>query len=165
MAKVLVYNNVKKALGLDQCQFFFYGAAPMDPKIRSYFLSLNIFLVNSYGMSESTGPQNFSDIYTFDFRNLNAFKEVGKKLPGTEEKIVPLENSAKGEGEICYRGRNLFMGYFKNPEETNKAIDNEGFLHSGDMGRIDKNGVLFITGRVKELIITAGGENIPPLLI
>lgn len=57
------------------------------------------------------------------------------------------------------------MGYFRNPEETSKAIDAEGFLHSGDMGRIDKNGILYITGRAKELIITAGGENIPPLLI
>jgi long-chain-fatty-acid--CoA ligase ACSBG len=57
------------------------------------------------------------------------------------------------------------MGYFKNAGETDKAVDVDGFLHSGDMGRLDKNGVLFITGRAKELIITAGGENIPPLLI
>lgn len=74
LAQTLVYNNVKKALGLDKCKFFLYGAAPMDPKIRSYFLSLNIFLINTYGMSESTGPQNFSDIYTFDYKNLASFK-------------------------------------------------------------------------------------------
>lgn len=57
------------------------------------------------------------------------------------------------------------MGYFKNPQETSKAIDSEGFLHSGDNGKFNKDGVLFITGRAKELIITAGGENIPPILI
>lgn len=57
------------------------------------------------------------------------------------------------------------MGYFKNPEETNKIFDEKGFMHSGDMGKINKDNVLFITGRVKELIITAGGENIPPVLI
>ncbi len=74
LAKFLVFNNVKKALGLDQCKFFFFGAAPMDPKIRKYFLSLNIFLINGYGMSESTGPQNFSDIYTFDIKSSTAFK-------------------------------------------------------------------------------------------
>ena len=57
------------------------------------------------------------------------------------------------------------MGYYKNPQETNKCIDEDGFLHSGDLGKLDKNNVLFITGRVKELIITAGGQNIPPVLI
>lgn len=57
------------------------------------------------------------------------------------------------------------MGYFKNPDETKKTIDEEGFLHSGDLGKINSKNVLFITGRVKELIITAGGENIPPVLI
>jgi long-subunit acyl-CoA synthetase (AMP-forming) len=57
------------------------------------------------------------------------------------------------------------MGYYKHPEETAKTIDADGFLHSGDVGRLDKNGVLFITGRVKELLITAAGENIPPVLI
>lgn len=69
-----MFNNVKKALGLDQCKFFLYGAAPLDPKIRSYFLSLNIFLVNSYGMSESTGPQNFTDVHSFDSKNLASYK-------------------------------------------------------------------------------------------
>jgi len=63
------------------------------------------------------------------------------------------------------RGRNICMGYFKNAEDTYKTIDSQGFLHSGDIGKLTKDGVLFITGRVKELIITAGGENIPPILI
>jgi long-chain-fatty-acid--CoA ligase ACSBG len=63
------------------------------------------------------------------------------------------------------RGRNICMGYFKNAEDTSKTIDSQGFLHSGDVGKLTKEGVLFITGRVKELIITAGGENIPPILI
>jgi long-chain-fatty-acid--CoA ligase ACSBG len=63
------------------------------------------------------------------------------------------------------RGRNRFMGYFKNDDETCKAIDRKGFVHSGDEGRIDSRGILYITGRIKELIVTAGGENIPPVLI
>jgi long-chain-fatty-acid--CoA ligase ACSBG len=98
-------------------------------------------------------------------------KEAGTEYAGTELKIVP-SNPGDEEGktyyyvgEICYRGRHIFMGYFKNPEETAKSIDADGFLHSGDIGRIDANGVLFITGRVKELLITAAGENIPPVLI
>ena len=63
------------------------------------------------------------------------------------------------------RGRNRFMGYFKNEEETKKTIDRKGFVHSGDEGKMDKNGTVYITGRIKELIVTAGGENIPPVLI
>jgi len=69
------------------------------------------------------------------------------------------------EGEICYRGRNIFMGYYKNDKATSEAIDERGFLHSGDVGMIDKKGNLTITGRIKELIITAGGENIAPVLL
>jgi len=88
---------------------------------------------------------------------------VGTAVPGTEMKIHKLSEKDE-EGEICMRGRNICMGYFKNPEDTAKTIDVEGFLHSGDLGRI-KEKRLFITGRVKELIITAGGENIPPILI
>jgi long-chain-fatty-acid--CoA ligase ACSBG len=75
---------VKKALGLDKCQFCLFGAAPLDPTIRSYFLSLNIYLVNSYGMSESTGPQNFTDPTSLDYKGpAEAFREVGRNLPGT----------------------------------------------------------------------------------
>ena len=66
---------------------------------------------------------------------------------------------------MWYVGRNRFMGYFKNEEENKKTIDRKGFVHSGDEGTIDKNGTVYITGRIKELIITAGGENIPPVLI
>lgn len=80
---MLIYNNVKKALGLDKCKYFFFGAAPLDPAIRAYFLSLNFFLVNSYGMSESTGPQNFTDKTSLDISSPEGYREVGRSLPGT----------------------------------------------------------------------------------
>lgn len=70
-----------------------------------------------------------------------------------------------GTGEICFKGRNRFMGYYKNDKATMESIDSEGFLHSGDVGFIDEKMNLTITGRMKELIITAGGENVAPVLI
>lgn len=70
-----------------------------------------------------------------------------------------------GEGEICVRGRIVMMGYYKNEKATKETIDEEGFLHTGDIGRVDENGFTHITGRIKELIKTSGGENIPPILI
>ena len=79
---------------------------------------------------------------------------------------MKIDNPDKdGEGEICMRGRNTMMGYLKNEKATIETIDAEGFVRSGDTGRIEKDGHLKITGRIKELIITAGGENIAPVPI
>lgn len=148
---------------MDKALMLVFGAAPLASDIRQYFLTLGFPLLNVYGMSENGGPETTTDL---NFMNIDKefMREAGTAYPGTELKIVPL-NPGEVEGEICYRGRNIFMGYFKSPEETAKTIDVDGFLHSGDVGRIDSNGVLFITGRVKELLITAAGENIPPVLI
>ena len=117
--------------------------------------SLSIVMFNMYGLSESTGPQYsnyFADIET-----------VGIPLPGTEGRIF--NKDSNGIGEICFRGRNRFMGYWKNEEATKDSIDNKGFLHSGDQGYLDKKGYLIITGRIKEILVTAGGENVAPLPI
>ena len=86
---------------------------------------------------------------------------TGKALEGTDLKIDNPDND--GNGEILIRGRNLFMGYLNLPEKSAGEFDNEGYLHTGDIGKLDADGFLTITGRIKELIITAGGENVPPL--
>ena len=127
----------------------------MKKRTLDFFKSLSIVIYNNYGLSESTGPQfsNFyKDIYT-----------VGEALPGTEGRIVgkDLDNV----GEICFRGRNRFMGYWKNEDATLETIDNKGFLHSGDQGYLNKDRQLIISGRIKELIVTAGGENVAPVPI
>ena len=84
-------------------------------------------------------------------------------MEGCDLKIVnPDEN---GQGEVCMRGRNIMMGYLKNEEATKGAIDTEGFFHSGDLGKIEEGGRMSLTGRIKELIITAGGENVAPVPI
>lgn len=91
-------------------------------------------------------------------------EKSGKPLPGTQIKIFNPDES--GVGEICIRGRNVFMGYLNNPEATFEVMDSEGYFHTGDIGCLDpQTGFLDITGRQKELIITAGGENVSPIPI
>jgi long-chain-fatty-acid--CoA ligase ACSBG len=108
-------------------------------------------------MSETTaattmqGPENFN------------MRSVGYIMQGGELKIDNPDE--KGIGEICFRGRYVMMGYLKNEAATREIFDSQGFLHSGDLGRVDEKGFTFITGRIKELIITAGGENVAPVVI
>ncbi|KRX10345.1 hypothetical protein PPERSA_03652 [Pseudocohnilembus persalinus] len=163
IAKKIVYDNIKKAIGLDQAKYVIVGAAPLSPSIRQYFLSLNIYIINGYGMSESSGPQQLSNPVDFEVLDEEAAKSCGKNIEGTD--ILIANPDIHGEGEICFKGRNRFMGYYKNEKATMETIDEQGYLHSGDLGKLDKNGNLYITGRLKELIITAGGENVAPVLI
>lgn len=111
-------------------------------------------------MSECSGPQTVTDPRNFDHFDDKYLKSCGSAINGVEMKINGPE-----EGEVCYRGRHVFMGYLKNPQATSETIDAEGYLHSGDVGQVDSKGNLSITGRIKELIITAGGENVAPVLI
>lgn len=122
-----------------------------------YFASLDMPLFNLYGMSETAGA---TTIHTFKKFKLDA---AGFALPGTDLKIA--NPDVNGEGEICMRGRNTMMGYLKNDKATMETIDEQGFVKSGDKGKFDEDGFLKITGRIKELIITAGGENVAPVPI
>jgi len=162
LANTIVFSKVKQALGLDRCKVFIVSAAPVSKATLEFFLSLNIPLMNVYGMSECAAPQ------TMNYLHCNNIWSAGQPINGTRLKILSQsgEEVPRGtRGEICMRGRNRFMGYYKSEIETKATIDKNGFLHSGDEGYINEKGFLFITGRFKELIITAGGENIPPVLI
>lgn len=157
LAKRLVFKKVRKALGLDRCKMCYTGAAPITKDTLEFFLSLDIPLFELYGMSESSGP------HTISLPDAFRLTSCGKVIPGVKTKIFSPD--AEGIGEICFWGRHVFMGYLNMPDKTEEAIDAEGWLHSGDLGKHDQNDFLFITGRIKELIITAGGENIPPVPI
>ncbi|GAB0089193.1 Very long-chain-fatty-acid--CoA ligase bubblegum [Sergentomyia squamirostris] len=155
LAKNIILKKVKEALGLDRCQTLASAAAPMSPDLKKYFMSLDLPVMEAFGMSETTGAQHLTHQDTYNFNT------IGRALPGCETKIH--EPDEKGHGEICMRSRNIFMGYLNDPDKTRDAVDDDGWLHSGDIGYIDERGLLYITGRLKELIITAGGENIPPV--
>lgn len=157
VAKKLVFKKVRKALGLDRCSKCYTGAAPITKDTLEFFLSLNIPVYELYGMSESSGP------HTISLPDAFRIMSCGKVISGCRTKIY--QPDSDGSGEILFWGRHVFMGYLNMEDKTKESLNEEGWLHSGDLGKHDDKGFLFITGRIKELIITAGGENIPPVPI
>jgi long-chain-fatty-acid--CoA ligase ACSBG len=161
LAKKLLHK-AHLALGFDRCYAFYVSAAPIETKILRYFASIDIPILELFGQSECTGPHSVNTHTAWKIGT------VGRPLLGTETMID------SNTGELCYRGRHIFAGYMGMPDKTMETIDPEGWLHSGDVVKIDSDddpripkpsGFITITGRIKELIITAGGENIPPVLI
>jgi long-subunit acyl-CoA synthetase (AMP-forming) len=154
LAHKLVFSKVHERLGLDRCGLFISTAAPISQDTLEFFMSLDIPITEVYGMSECTGPATVSLPEPFKYRTGWA----GPALPGTEIAVAE-------DGEVLMRGRHVFKGYFKNEAATRETIDTEGWLHSGDVGMVDDTAFLKITDRMKELIITAGGENVPPQVL
>jgi len=157
LADAMVFQKIKTVLGLNKCKFFFSAAAPISKEILEYFMSLDIRILEIYGMSECTGP-HLSNTY-----QVQKLGTIGKELPGWRNKIAYAENSSE-KGELCIMGRHVMMGYLFNEEKTKETFDDDGWLKSGDIVT-SVEGYFSIAGRIKELIITAGGENIPPVLI
>ncbi|CBZ50155.1 putative very long-chain acyl-CoA synthetase [Neospora caninum Liverpool] len=155
----LILHQVRKALGMDLCLGLGSCAAPLDPETQKYFMSLGMPINSIYGLSESTGPQTF----ILPAPGWYKVGSIGHALPGTDMYVA--NENEEGHGEICFRGRNIFMGYYKDEKSTRGTVDENGFLHTGDLGYVDSDGFVYLTGRIKELIITAGGENVAPLLI
>ncbi len=148
LAKRLVFDKLKPAIGLGRAKFCVSGAAPISKEVLELFASLDILVLEVYGQSEDTGPTSCN------LRGNAKLGTVGPKIDGVEVKIA-------SDGEILVRGPNVFLGYFKEPDATRETLV-DGWLHSGDLGAFDSEGFLSITGRKKEIIITAGGKNIAP---
>jgi long-chain acyl-CoA synthetase len=124
------------------------GAAPINPEILRFFDAAGVLVVEGFGMTETSTAVSISTPDAFKFGT------VGRALPGGDVRIAD-------DGEILVKGPNIFQGYYKNPEATAEAIT-DGWLHTGDLGELDGGGYLKITGRKKDIIITAGGKNITP---
>jgi long-chain-fatty-acid--CoA ligase ACSBG len=155
VASSLFLRKMKASIGLDQSESFYFGAAALKQQTSDFFTSLDIPLFNLYGLSETTGCHVLHNLNKFNL------KTSGFSMPGTQTKI---DNPDKdGDGEILLRGRQTMMGYLNNEKATVAALTSDGFLRTGDKGRLNPEGFLQITGRIKELIITAGGENIAPV--
>jgi long-chain acyl-CoA synthetase len=148
LARRLVFDKVKAAVGLDRARICVSGAAPVAKEVLEFLGSLDLIILEVYGQSEDSGPTTFNRPDRFRLGT------VGPPLPGVEVET-------RDDGEVCVRGPNVFLGYFKDPAATTEALI-DGWLHSGDLGEFDDDGFLRITGRKKDLIITAGGKNIAP---
>lgn len=157
LAHLLVFNRLKRTLGLDRCRMCVTAAAPITKETLDYFMSLTLPLLEVYGMSESSGPHTLSKTDKF------CATSVGVTAPGFCTKLN--NPDADGNGEVCMWSRNVFMGYLNDEKNTKESINPEGWLMSGDVGKEDSNGFIYITGRIKEILITAGGENVAPVPI
>jgi long-chain acyl-CoA synthetase len=139
---------VRALLGLDQVVSAISGAAPIPREILVFFRALGVELSEIYGLSESSGPMTWTPV-------LVKVGTVGPPIPGCDVRLAD-------DGEVLARGGNIFRGYLNDPVRTAEALDDDGWLHTGDIGQFDEDGYLRIVDRKKELIITAGGKNISP---
>ena len=144
----LVLANLRRMIGLDGARRITTGAAPISPDLVKWYWAIGLVMLEGYGQTESSG------VLSVNLPGRNKVGSVGAAVPGVELKIAP-------DGEILARGPLVFRGYWNNPEKTAETV-RDGWLHTGDVGRIDNEGYVWITGRIKDIIITAGGKNITP---
>ncbi len=157
IADRLFFSKLKGQLGLDRLRIPISAAAPIGEDVLEFFLSCDITIREVYGQSEDSGPTTVN----FPEAGKTKLGTVGLPLPGVEVRIADEGIYDGPEGEILVEGDNVFKGYYKDPEATEETFDGE-WLKSGDIGKFDEDGFLRITGRKKEIIITAGGKNVAP---
>jgi long-chain acyl-CoA synthetase len=143
----LVYAKLRDALG-GRVEYAVSGSAPLSPRLSHFFRSIGVLILEGYGLTETTAPATVNRA-----RELR-IGTVGRALPGIEVRIAD-------DGEILIRGVDVFDRYWRNDEATEHAFA-DGWFRTGDLGRIDADGVLTVTGRAKELIVTASGKNVAP---
>lgn len=154
IADKLVYSKIRASLGADRFDIIVSGAASISKKVNGFFSAIGMPVFEGYGMTEASPVIAVSD-------RSKGGREVGtpgRALPGVEIKTAD-------NGEILCRGHNVMMGYYKNPELTKEIIDEQGWLHTGDLGHLDEQGRVFITGRLKNLFKTSMGKYVNPEII
>ncbi len=145
----LVLRNLRRMLGMDKMRRGGSGAAPISPELLKWYWSIGVPLLEGWGMTETAG---LGSINTMEENKVGT---IGKAVPGYDIRIAD-------DGEIQTKGLNNFQGYWRNNEKTAETFTADGWLRTGDVGRMDDEGFLTITGRLKDIIITAGGKNITP---
>jgi long-chain acyl-CoA synthetase len=144
----LVYGKLRAAFG-GELRAAFSGGGPLGARLTHFFDGAGIEIYEGYGLTET------SPVLTMNAPDAWRVGSIGRPLPDTEVRIGE-------DGEILVRGPQVFQGYWRNVAATNEAIDEEGWFHTGDVGHVDDDGYVWITGRKKDLIVTAAGKNVAP---
>jgi long-chain acyl-CoA synthetase len=147
----LVYGRLRAALG-GNCQYAVSGGAPLGDRLGHFYRGIGVNVLEGYGLTETTAA------LTANLPDAQKVGTVGRPLQGTAVRIAD-------DGELLFRGRQVFTGYWHNDQATHDAIDAEGWFHTGDVGEVDDEGFVRITGRKKEIIVTAGGKNVAPAVL
>jgi len=148
LARVLVLNNVRKVIGVHRTKVCVTGAAPISPDLIRWYMALGVEMYEVWGQTESCGA------ITSNPAGKVKPGSIGPQMMHAEVKVAP-------DGELLARGPSVFMGYLNQPEKTAETLK-DGWLHTGDVGKVDEEGYFYITDRMKDIIITAGGKNITP---
>ena len=147
----LVYGKLRAALG-GRCLGAISGGAPLGERLGHFFRGIGVTVFEGYGLTETTAAASVNHDEALRIGT------VGRPLPGVQFRIAD-------DGEVLIRGGIVMRGYWKNEDATKEAIDSEGFFHTGDLGELDSDGFLKITGRKKEILVTAGGKNVAPAVL
>ncbi len=148
VAEKTLFGPLRDALG-GRIRFCVSGGAPLNPEVARFFRVAGIELLEGYGLTETGGAATLNPPME------NRIGTVGRPLPGLRIRIAP-------DGEVLLRGGMVFGGYHRQPGETEVALDEEGWLHTGDLGSLDDAGYLLITDRKKDILVTSGGKNVAP---
>jgi len=144
----LVYGRLREALG-GRCEYAVSGGAPLGERLGHFYRGIGLTVLEGYGLTETTGA------LTVNLPEALKIGTVGRPLPGTSVRVAE-------DGELLFTGGQVFAGYWNNPEATAEVLEDDGWFHTGDVGEIDDEGFVRITGRKKEIIVTAGGKNVAP---
>jgi long-chain acyl-CoA synthetase len=147
----LVYTKLRAALG-GRAHSAISGGAPLGARLGHFFRGIGLPIYEGYGLTETTAGA------TCNLPGAQKVGTVGRPIPGVTVRIA-------SDGEILLKGDNVFVGYYNNDDATKEALEKEGWFHTGDIGELDSDGYLKITGRKKELIVTAGGKNVAPAVL
>jgi long-chain acyl-CoA synthetase len=148
VARLLVLDNVRKVIGVHRAKFCVTGAAPISPDLVRWYRALGVDMHEVWGQTEACGA------ITANPAGRVKPGSIGPRMAHAEVRVSP-------EGELLARGDSVFMGYLNQPDKTLEAL-RDGWLHTGDVGRVDEEGYFYITDRMKDIIITAGGKNVTP---